>query len=87
MVVVVVAGVVVVVAVVVVDDLNSAEAQLFTCVSKIFSVAPPDHLRLKLLTCASNTHLRPPPCLPQCHDLNSKFLFKLPPLAFHNAMI
>ena len=49
----------------------------------------------RLITCASNTHLRPPAyslappsCLPQCHDLNSKFLFKLPlPLAIHNAMI
>ena len=38
------------------------------------SLAPP------ILTCAPQpTHLRPPPCLPQCHDLNSKFLFKLPP--------
>ena len=45
---------------VVVDDLNSEEGELFTCVPKIFTLAPPDHLRLKLLTCASNTHLRPP---------------------------
>ena len=61
-VIVVVVGVVGVVAgvVVVVDDLNSEEGQLFTCVSKIFSLAPPGHLRLKLLTCASNTDLRPP---------------------------
>ena len=56
--VVVVVGVVA--GVVVVDDLNSEEGQLFTCVSKIFSLAPPGHLRLKLLTCASNTDLRPP---------------------------
>ena len=46
-------------------------------------VAPPDHLRLKPITCASNsapqpTHLRPPPCLPQCHALNSEFLPPLP---------
>ena len=58
--VVVVVGVVAGVVVVVVDDLNSEEGQLFTCVSKIFSLAPPGHLRLKLLTCASNTDLRPP---------------------------
>ena len=56
--------------------------RLITCASNR-SLAPP------ILTCAPQpTHLRPPPCLPQCHDLNSKFLFKLPlPLAFHNAMI
>ena len=47
-------------------------------------VAPPDHLRLKPITCASNsapqpTHLRPPPCLPLCHALNYEFLFKLLP--------
>ena len=30
------------VVVVLVDDLNSEEGQLFTCVSKIFSLAPPD---------------------------------------------
>ena len=56
--------------------------RLITCASNR-SLAPP------ILTCASQpTHLRPPPCLPQCHDLNSKSLFKLPlPLAFHNAMI
>ena len=56
--------------------------RLITCASNR-SLAPP------ILTCAPQpTHLRPPPCLPQCHDLNSKFLFKLPlPLAFHNATI
>ena len=56
--------------------------RLITCASNR-SLAPP------ILTCTPQpTHLRPPPCLPQCHDLNSKFLFKLPlPLAFHNAMI
>ena len=58
--VVVVVVIVVVVLVVVVDDLNSEEGQLFTWVSKFFSLAPPDDLRRKLLTCASNTHLRPP---------------------------
>ena len=57
---VVVVVIVVVVLVVVVDDLNSEEGQLFTWVSKFFSLAPPDDLRRKLLTCASNTHLRPP---------------------------
>ena len=28
-----------------------------------------------------------PPCLPQCHHLESNSLFQLPPLAFHNAII
>ena len=59
-VIVVIVVVVVVLVVVVVDDLNSEEGQLFTWVSKFFSLAPPDDLRRKLLTCASNTHLRPP---------------------------
>ena len=38
---------------------GSPGGKLLTCASKIFSLVPPTHLRLQLLTCASTpTHLR-----------------------------